>query len=79
MTENEEFIYQSIVSQIRMGFFDIDDIKENIIEQIKNNEFDDEISEEWAFEHIDREWKKLIIESKQWKSPTDTERLIKSI
>ena len=78
MTENEEFIYESIVSQVRMGFLDIEEIKENIVEEIEDNEFENEISEKWAFEHIDKEWKKLITESKQWKSPTDTERLIKA-
>lgn len=78
MTENEEFIYESIVSQIRMGFLSLDEIKENIIEEIEDNEFENEISEEWAFEHIDKEWESLITESKHWKNPTDTERLIKA-
>jgi len=76
MTENEEFIYESIFNQVRMGFLSIDDIKDNIMEEIEDNEFEDEISEEWAFEKIDQEYQKLLEESKQWKSPTDTERLI---
>ena len=78
MTENEEFIYESIFNQVRMGFLSIDDIKENIIEEIEDNEFEDEISEAWAFEKIDEEYQKLLEESKQWKSPTDTEKLIKA-
>lgn len=78
MTENEEFIYDSIVSQVRMGFLSIGEIKENIVEEVEDNEFADEISEEWAFEHINKEWEKLITESKKWKSPTDTKRLIKA-
>lgn len=78
MTENEEFIYESIFNQVRMGFLSIDDIKENIIEEIEDNEFEDEISEAWAFEKIDEEYQKLLQESKQWKSPTDTEKLIKA-
>jgi hypothetical protein len=77
MTENEEFIYESIVSQIRMGFLSIEEIKENIIEEIESNEFENEISEEWAFGHIDKEWGSLVAESKHWKIPTDTERLVK--
>ncbi|OIV39817.1 DUF6891 domain-containing protein [Flavobacterium johnsoniae] len=76
MTENEEFIYESIFNQVRMGFLSIDEIKENIIEEIEDNEFEDEISEEWAFEKIDQEYQKLLLESKQWKTPTDTEKLI---
>ncbi|GAA3778252.1 DUF6891 domain-containing protein [Flavobacterium ginsengiterrae] len=78
MTENEEFIYESIFNQVRMGFLSIDDIKENIMEEIEDNEFEDEISEAWAFEKIDEEYQKLLQESKQWKSPTDTEKLIKA-
>jgi hypothetical protein len=64
MTENEEFIYDSIFSQIRMGFISLSDIKENIIEEIEDN--------------IEKEWKKFCAESKQWKQPTDTDRLIKA-
>ncbi|MFB9108740.1 DUF6891 domain-containing protein [Flavobacterium gyeonganense] len=78
MTENEAFIYESIFNQVRMGFLSIDEIKENIIEEIEDNEFDDEISEAWAFEIIDEEYKKLLEESKHWKTPTDTEKLIKA-
>lgn len=76
MTEDEEFIYESIFNQVRMGFLSIDDIKDNIMEEIEDNEFEEEISEAWAFEKIDEEYQKLLAESKQWKSPTDTERLI---
>lgn len=76
MTENEAFIYESIFNQVRMGFLPIDEIKENIIEEIEDNEFEDEISEEWAFEKIDEEYQKLLEESKNWKTPTDTEKLI---
>ncbi|RKR11956.1 hypothetical protein C8C83_3715 [Flavobacterium sp. 90] len=78
MTENETFIYESIFNQIRMGFLSVDEIQENIIEEIEDNEFEGEISEEWAFEKIREEYKKLLAESKQWKSPTDTERLIEA-
>ncbi|KFF05626.1 DUF6891 domain-containing protein [Flavobacterium reichenbachii] len=78
MTENEAFIYESIFNQIRMGFLSLDEIQENILEEIEDNEFDDEISEEWAFDKIREEYQKLLSESKQWKSPTDTERLIKA-
>lgn len=78
MTENEAFIYESIFNQVRMGFLSIDEIKENIMEEIEDNEFEDEISEAWAFEKIDEEYQKLLAESKQWINPTDTEKLIKA-
>jgi hypothetical protein len=41
MTENETFIYESIFNQVRMGFLSVDEIKENIIEEIEDNEFED--------------------------------------
>ena len=78
MTENEKFIHESIISQIRMGFLSIEEIQENIIEEIEDNGFECEISEEWAFKQIDKEWETLIIESKQWQRPTDTERLVEA-
>ena len=78
MTENEEFIFESIYSQIRMGFSSVLDIKENIIEEIEDNQFQEEISEKWAFETIEKEHQKLISESGNWKMPTDTEKLIEA-
>ena len=48
MTENKEFIFESIFNQVRMGFLSISEIKENIIEEIEDNEFEKEISEEWT-------------------------------
>jgi hypothetical protein len=78
MTENEQFIYESIYSQVRMGFNSIEDIKEGIIEEIEDNGFENEISQQWAFDYIDAEWKKLFEESKHWKKPTDTDRLVQA-
>jgi hypothetical protein len=78
MTENEEFIYESIFNQVRMGFYSVPEIKENIVEEIKDNGFDEEISEKWAFEQIENEFTKLLEESKSWKKPTDSERLIEA-
>lgn len=78
MTENEEFIYESIFNQVRMGFLSITEIKENIIEEIEDNGFDEEISEEWAHEIIKGEYNKLSSERKNWKNPTDTEKLIEA-
>ncbi len=78
MTENETFIFESIYNQVRMGFLSLDEIKEAIIEEIEDNQFEEEISEEWAFTTIEKEHEILMIESKSWKSPTDTEKLIKA-
>ena len=78
MSENQEFIHESIFNQVRMGFVSISEIKENIIEEIEDNGLEKEISKKWAFENIEREFEKLCEESKSWKSPTDTERLIEA-
>ncbi|MDO6491009.1 hypothetical protein Q4487_03360 [Cellulophaga sp. 3_MG-2023] len=78
MTENQEFIFESIFNQVRAGFTPISEIKENILEEIEDNEFDDEISEKWAIDTIEKEYNKLVLESKNWKNPTDTERLIEA-
>lgn len=78
MTENEAFIYESIVAQVRMGFLSMEEIQDNIIEEIEDNELTDEISEKWAFTHIENEWKKQLNASKKWQHPTHTQRLIKA-
>jgi len=78
MTENEAFIFESIFHQVRMGFLSIEEIKENVIEEVEDNGFDSEISENWIYKIIDEEYEKLISESKHWKSPTDTEKLIEA-
>lgn len=76
MTENEAFIYESIENQVRMGFLSLDEIKDNILEEIEDNEFENEISEDWANKHIEAEWQSRLNETKTWKIPTDTDRLI---
>ena len=78
MTENEEFIYESIFNQVRMGFLSVSEIQENIIEEIEDNGFDDEISEKWAFDTIEKEYRELVFESKNWVKPTDTDKLIEA-
>lgn len=76
MTENEAFIFESIENQVRMGFLSIDEIKDNILDEIEDNEFENEISEDWANKHIETEWQQRLDESKTWKNPTDTQRLV---
>lgn len=76
MSEDEQFIFDSIYTQVRSGFFSLEDIQESILEEIEDNGFGDEISEEWAYEHIDKVYDELLEESQTWQSPTETERLI---
>lgn len=76
MSEDQKIIFDSIYTQVRSGFYSIEDIQENIIEEIENNGFEDEISEEWAYDHIDKVYTQLLEDHQQWESPTQTERLI---
>lgn len=78
MSENEKFIYESIFNQVRMGFLSILEVKENVIEQIEDNGFEQEISKEWAFKTIEQEFKRLFEDRKNWKKPTDSEKLIEA-
>ncbi len=78
MTENQEFIYNSIVTQVKMGFFSLEELEENILEEIEDNELEDEISEEWALKTINEEFAKHKELAKSFKKSSDTERLIKA-
>ncbi|MCV9929099.1 hypothetical protein OIU83_15645 [Flavobacterium sp. LS1R49] len=78
MTEDQEYIYDSLVNQIKMGFFPIDEIKEMTLEQVEDEGMEDEISEKWINKTIDAEFKKHKEASKNWNTPTDTERLVKA-
>lgn len=78
MTENKQFIFESVYNQVRMGFRSISEIKEAILEEIEDNGFEEEISEAWAFQCITETYNTLLSESKHWPHPTDTEKLIKA-
>ena len=76
MSEDEQFIFDFIYTQVRAGFYSLEEIHEVAIEEIDDNGFGDEISEEWAYEQIEKIYAELLEESKTWESPTETERLI---
>lgn len=78
MSEDQQFIFDSIYTQVRSGFYSLEDIQNSIIEEIEDNGFEDEISEDWAYEQIDNVYRELLSESKTWQAPTLTERLIKA-
>jgi hypothetical protein len=78
MTEDQQYIYDSLVNQIKMGFFPVDEIKEMTWEQVEDEEFEDEISEKWVNTTVDAEFKKHTEASKNWKTPTDTQKLVKA-
>src|SRR5690606_13080029 len=76
MSEDQQFIFDSIYTQVRSGFYSLEEIQTNIIEEIEDNGFEDEISEEWAYEHIDKVYQELLKESDSWDEITQTQRLI---
>ncbi|WCM40951.1 hypothetical protein MG290_08240 [Flavobacterium sp. CBA20B-1] len=76
MSEDQQFIFDSIYTQVRSGFYSLEEIQANIIEEIEDNGFEDEISEEWAHEQINQEYETLLNESKNWGEDTQTQRLI---
>ena len=49
MTEDQEFIYQSIVSQMRLGFLSNEEITDNIIEEVEDNEFEEKKNKKCFF------------------------------
>lgn len=76
MSEDQKNIFDSIYTQVRSGFFSIEDIQASIIEEIEDSGCADEVSEEWAFEQIDNVYQELVNESSSWPSPTFTEKLV---
>ncbi len=76
MSEDQQFIFDSIYTQVRSGFYSLEDIQTSIVEEIEDNGFEDEISEDWAHEHINLVYQELLKESKNWESNNQTQRLI---
>lgn len=76
MSDDQQFIFDSIYTQVRSGFFSLEEIKDNISEEVEDNGFEDEISEEWVNNQLDNVYTNLLEDSKQWSFPTDTDLLI---
>lgn len=76
MSEDQKFIFDSIYTQVRSGFYSIEDIQTSILDEIEDNGCADEVSEEWAYEQIEKVYEELLQESKSWHHPNHTERLI---
>lgn len=76
MSEDQQFIFDSIYTQVRSGFYSLEEIQANIIEEIEDNGFEDEISEDWAHKQINVVHEELLKESESWGENTQTNRLI---
>src|SRR5690606_28449166 len=75
MSEDQQFIFDSIYTQVRSGFYSLEDIQNNIIEEIEDNGFEDEISEDWAYKQINAVNEELLKESETSGEKTQTNRL----
>lgn len=76
MSEDQKIIFDSIYTQVRSGFYSIEDIQNNILDEIDDTGCADEVSEEWAFEQIDNVFNDLQQESKSWNENSFTSKLI---
>ena len=76
MSEDQQFIFDIIYTQVRSGFYSLEEILEFVTEEIEDNGFEDEISEEWAQDQIDMVYQKLLEESKSEEPFEPTQRLI---
>ncbi len=75
MTENEEYILDHFLIDIKSGFESLEDIIESTIEIVEEEGWESEISETWIRENVTRQYNKNLEKSKTWEHPTDTEKL----
>ncbi|MDU1892462.1 MAG: hypothetical protein E6767_17395 [Dysgonomonas sp.] len=75
MTENEKYLYDRFLISIKSGFQSVEDIVDDTLEAVEDEGWEDEISEEWIQENIQKEYAKNEAASKTWQHPTDTEKL----
>lgn len=78
MTENEQYIYEHLVGEIRMGFLSLEDIIFSIKEMADEEGFTEEFSKNWVEDTIRAEWKKHVADSKTWIYPTDPQKLLQA-
>jgi len=77
MTENEQYMDETISSDIKMGFLSKDEVTNRAIELVADNGFEKEISKSWVKSNIKQKYTALLKETKHWKSPSDVDLLIK--
>ncbi|SRR5690554_2009463 len=76
MSEDKQFIFDSIFTQVRSGFYSLEEIQISVIEDVEYHGFGDEISEKWIQEQIQIVNSEFLEEYQHRERPTDTERLI---
>ncbi len=76
MSENQQYVCDAIVNQIKMGFKSPDDIYEYLTEMVEDEGMEDEIDMDWVKETIDSEYSARVKASEaEWRYPTDPYRL----
>ena len=78
ISENQKYIDEIIYYEVRAGFHSVKEIEEIVINAVEDNGFENEFSKQWVKSRIKTMYNALIEESKKWKKPTDTTRLIKA-
>lgn len=75
MTENEKYLYDHFLIDVKSGFESLDDIIDGAIEAVEEEGWEHEISEQWIRETFTREYEKNLQASKAWSTTTDPIRL----
>lgn len=72
MSENQQYIYDIIATQIKMGFMSMNDLMGHIAEVIEDEDMKDNVDLNWAKEQIDQEYAKQLHRAEhEWRYPTD--------
>lgn len=78
VSENQQYIDEIIDYEVRAGFSSMNDIEEIVMNAVEDNEFEKEFSKKWVKYRIKQTYSKMLLESKNWKEPTDVSLLIKA-
>ncbi len=75
MTESLKYIHDCIQLEVQKGFLPKEEIFVYLTEVVEDEELDEEVSEEWLNQQINKVFDAHQIESKNWVPPTDVEKL----
>ena len=72
MNENQRYIYDIIVTQIKMGFKSNDVLFDYVTEIIQDERLEEDVNEAWAKDLIEKQYsKRMDAAQHQWGYPTD--------
>lgn len=76
--ENKAFLMEGIVSQVRFGFREPEMIIAAVCEQVEDEGWEGDFSENWVQERVIALYAERQTESDSWQHPTDTARLLQA-